>query len=42
MRKPILTIIALLFLGGLVFTTAKIITAADGPCAPKEPPKAVG
>jgi hypothetical protein len=42
MRKPIITILALLFLGGLVFTVAKIVTAADGPCVPKEPaPKSV-
>jgi len=37
MRKPIVTIVSLLFLAALVLVTARLITS-DGPCAPKEPP----
>lgn len=37
MRKPAITILALLLLGALVFTIARVITDEDGPCSPREP-----
>ena len=37
MRKPITTIVALFVLGCLVFAAGKVVTRAEGPCAPKDP-----
>jgi hypothetical protein len=43
MRKPITIVVLLLALGCLVYAAGRILTRADGPCAPKEPdPKGVG
>lgn len=38
MRKTIITIAVLAGLGFLVFASARIILAADGPCSPRREP----